>query len=159
MSTTVSSPYYIGFPPTSSAEDYALFKHVTDLINTICTIAERGIFHESYARTHAEEVRDLLRAKQLALASTSCTFSPPSDVIGCVYVVQLSVNLDDFGTLVTAPKARRSGLRRQLIDFAEAYCRSQETTQMQLELVVPTTFVSESKAWLRVWYEKLGYKI
>lgn len=156
-----SKPQFIGFPPVSSAEDSALVTHLTKLINTVYTIAEKGIFYDTYARTDAEEVRGLLRAEGLALASTCLTapFSKPASIIGCIRVVRPASNVGGFGTLVAAPEARGSGVGRQLVDFAEAYCRSQGATQMQLELLVPTDVVNHFKAWIQAWYEKLGYRI
>jgi GNAT superfamily N-acetyltransferase len=138
---------------------------LTKLINDVYVVAETGIFNDAYQRTYADEVRNQLRERQLALAtlndsaSGTDTSSSAAGLVGCIRVVKLSAAEGELGTLVAAPETRGSGLGKRLVDFAEDEARSWGATVMQLELLVPTTFRHEVKSWLQPWYERLGYKL
>lgn len=163
--------FHIAIPPASSADDEPLIAHLVSIINSVYTIAEAGIFTPEYRRTNSSEVRSFLQSQKLALASTSTAspLSPPTNIVGCIRVSKLTRSeggndtlpetLGNFGTLITTPSARGSGLGRQLILFAEDWARGWGARTMQMELLVPMTFKHELKIWVQGWYERMGYRV
>lgn len=153
--------FHIAIPPASAAEDEQLIAHLCRIINEVYTVAEDGIFTPEYRRTNPAELKTFLLAQKLAIASRSATspLSPPTNVVGCVRISRATDTMGNFGTLVAVPESRGTGLGRQLVDFAEDYCRGWGATVMQLELLVPMTFQHKLKVWVQAWYERLGYKV
>ena len=61
--------------------------------------------------------------------------------------------------LVTSPTSRGTGLGRQLMVFGEEHCRAWGAEKIRLDLLVPTAFRHDLKAWVGLWYERLGYRV
>jgi GNAT superfamily N-acetyltransferase len=60
--------------------------------------------------------------------------------------------------LAAARSAHGTGIGRRLVASVEAAAREAGASEMQLELLVPTEGVQESKAVLAGWYSRAGYR-
>ncbi|KAH9908464.1 hypothetical protein F4778DRAFT_348891 [Xylariomycetidae sp. FL2044] len=169
-------------PSAAAADDAALVRTVTDLINAVYLETEMNIFHAKYQRTDPSTISSLIRAGELAIASIipspSCSpspsppspSSPPSNsnpnphntkiIIGCVHIKRLSPTHGEAGMLAVDPTYRSGGHGRELLKFAEAYCREKLGLEtMRLTLLVPRGYEHAFKMRLQAWYERLGYKV
>ncbi|KAK3346647.1 hypothetical protein B0T25DRAFT_521020 [Lasiosphaeria hispida] len=161
-------PVQIAIPDPSITSDTALMARLTELVNAVYTAAEEGLFSPAYQRTSADELRQLIRARELALAwrsditaPTSQTPSaiPASALVGCVRITSLSPTHGDFGMLVCDPTFRGSGTGRDLVKFAEEASRAAGKTVMQCELLVSVDFSHPFKTRMQGWYERMGYQV
>ncbi|KAK1753581.1 hypothetical protein QBC47DRAFT_403923 [Echria macrotheca] len=129
----------ITIPDPSAANDAALVKHIVDLVNTVYTAAEAGLFGEGYRRTHEDEIRRFLGDGELVLALASLgSFDGTieDEVVGCIrlrFSKEDGVGVGEFG----------------MGDVRRVRC----------ELLVSVEFEHEVKRWLQGWYERLGYRV
>ncbi|KAH6842439.1 hypothetical protein B0I37DRAFT_392998 [Chaetomium sp. MPI-CAGE-AT-0009] len=171
-STSTSTPtfglFQIRIPEASIADNAPLVTRLTNLINTAYTITEKGLFAPTYRRTSEDEVRELLRQRQFALAFTTSpsnsadvsTASSPDSLIGCIRILDLSPTHGDFGMLACVPAFHGAGTGRALVRFAEEHCRAAlGKTVMQCELLVSLEFEHPFKARNQAWYERMGYRV
>ncbi|KAL6404540.1 hypothetical protein AUP68_13933 [Ilyonectria robusta] len=142
-------------PSPADADDASLTSTLANIVNTVYTEAEQGIFLPSYQRTSSAEVAQFIRNAQLAVAYLKTTGEP----IGCVFIKLISSDRGEFGMLALDAKHRGAGLGRQMALFAEDECRRRGCAIMQLELLVPTTFRHAGKERTQAWYLRLGYRI
>lgn len=126
---------------------------LTDLINEVYAVAEGGLWTEGSTRTTAEEVADLTRAGEIAVAVLG------EQVVGCIRIRRLDDDVSEFGMLAAAPSHRRIGVGRELVRFAEQSSRDKGHGTMQLELLVPREWKHPSKEFLARWYDRIGYKV
>lgn len=174
--TTCPSPAQevrLAIADPSLAQNNSLVAQLVELINTVYTVAEEGIFDDVYRRTTSSELRHLIEASELALAwipttspSSSSASSggsyddPSSKIIGCARVQSLSPTHGVFGMLVCDPAHRGSGAGKKLVEFAEEHCRTGlGKSIMQCELLVSTEFNHPFKARMHAWYERMGYRV
>jgi hypothetical protein len=61
--------------------------------------------------------------------------------------------------LTADPEHRGLGVGRALVDFAESNSRQRGRRAMLLEFLVPRTWQHPSKAFLKVWYGRRGYRV
>ncbi|KAI0905674.1 hypothetical protein F4823DRAFT_126725 [Ustulina deusta] len=169
----------IAVPPSWAADDEALTTALTRLVNRVYSEAERGIYSTDFERTSAEDIADLLRAGELAVAylprrgaNGSAANSNTDDIggpkpafhethgtpIGCISMKQVSPTAGEFGMLAVDPPRRGGGVGRDLVVFAEERCRQHLGLRaMRLELLAPVHFEHAGKTRLQDWYERLGY--
>ncbi|KAM0425718.1 hypothetical protein ACHAPT_008965 [Fusarium lateritium] len=145
----------IKIPPSADANDTSLASTIASIVNIAYTEAERDLFLPDYQRTSAEEVAQFIRNGQLAVAYLEDSGHP----IGCVVIKLLGPSRGEFGMLALDAKHQGAGLGRQLAMFAEAECRRNGCTMMQLEVLVPKTFRHAGKERMQAWYQRLGYEI
>lgn len=145
----------IKIPPSSHADDEILAATVASIVNTVYKEAEADIFLPAYQRTSPTEIAQLINNGQLAVAYLEDSGHP----IGCVCIKLLGPGRGEFGMLALDAKYQGTGLGRQLAMFAEAECRRNGCTIMQLEVLVPTTFHHAGKERMQAWYQRLGYKV
>lgn len=126
---------------------------LTGLINEVYAVAEGGLWTEGSTRTTAEEVADLTRAGEIAVAVLG------EQVVGCIRIRRLDDDVSEFGMLAAAPGHRRIGVGRELVRFAEQSSRDKGHGTMQLELLVPREWKHPSKEFLARWYGHIGYKV
>ncbi|KAK0609937.1 hypothetical protein B0T17DRAFT_545564 [Bombardia bombarda] len=161
--TTAAKPeaVSIAFPDISITQNPALIARLTDLVNTVYTVAEEGIFSPAYRRTNAAELISIIQAGELALAwRDSATPDSPEALAGCVRIWPLSPTHADFGMLVCDPALHGAGTGRALVRFAEDHCREKlGKTVMQCELLVSVDFDAPFKVWIQAWYERMGYRV
>jgi GNAT superfamily N-acetyltransferase len=139
--------------PAAAADDAALMAQLTELINGVYAVAEKGLWVDGAARTTVERVTELVRAGQLAVARLA------GQIVGCVRVQLLGYGVGEFGMLAVIPASRGTGVGRDLVLFAEQAARRARCHTMQLEVLVPRAWSHPSKDFLTDWYTRSGYKL
>ncbi|KAI0418595.1 hypothetical protein F5X98DRAFT_113378 [Xylaria grammica] len=162
----------IEVPPSEAADDKQLTEALTVLVNAVYSSAERGIYKTDFERTSAEDVAELLRAGELAIAylprpkddkdddvqGGSSFHQTRGTPIGCISMKQISPTAGEFGMLAVDPAYRSGGVGGDLVRFAEERCyRDFGLGAMRLELLAPVHFEHIGKTRLQAWYERLGY--
>lgn len=143
----------IRFLSPSAAEDAAVVAKLTDLVNEVYAVAEKGLWTGGSTRTNADEVASLAAAGQIAMAVLG------ERIAGCIRIRQLDDDVSEFGMLAAAPGHRRMGVGRELVRFAEESSRDRGHGTMQLELLVPREWKHPSKEFLARWYDRIGYQV
>jgi GNAT superfamily N-acetyltransferase len=128
-------------------------ERITDLTNEVYAVAEDGLWTEGATRTSLDEVAELTRAGELAVARLG------GRVVGSVRVQRLDERTGEFGMLVADPAHRGVGIGRELVRFAEGTCRAEGLRAMQLELLVPREWTHPTKVFLDAWYTRIGYRV
>jgi GNAT superfamily N-acetyltransferase len=158
----VTAEVEIGLLPAGAAADGALVATLTDLVNRVYAVAEDGLWADGAARTTGAEMAGLVAAGEIAVARVrggdGGVGAVVGDVVGAVRVQRLAGGEGEFGMLVAAPEYRGAGVGRQLVRFAERWCREHGMSTVQLELLVPRTWAHPVKEFLRDWYTRLGYR-
>ncbi|ETS82885.1 hypothetical protein PFICI_04761 [Pestalotiopsis fici W106-1] len=164
----------IHMAPPTAANDTALVERLRDIVNLVYGETEGDIFVEGYQRVSTEEMVDVMRAGQLAVAHLKTPTSAPSDLsssspsspeatsaIGCMRIQTLPNRTGELGMFAIDPLYRGSGLGRDMVAFAESHCRSSLGSEvMRLELLVPKSNVEHVfKKRLQAWYERMGYVV
>jgi GNAT superfamily N-acetyltransferase len=128
-------------------------QRIADLTNEVYAVAEDGLWTEGAARTTADEIAQLTRAGEIAVARLG------GRVVGCVRVQRLDEGTGEFGMLAADPAHRGAGIGRELLRFAERKCRAEGLRTMQLELLVPRGWAHPTKEFLAAWYSRIGYRV
>lgn len=139
--------------PAAASKDSALVERITELINEVYAVAEDGLWADGATRTSVDEVAELTRARQVAVARLR------GRIVGCVRIQRLDEGTGEFGMLAADPSHRGIGIGRELVRFAEQTCRDEGLGTMQLELLVPRNWVHPTKEFLAAWYSRIGYRI
>jgi GNAT superfamily N-acetyltransferase len=139
----------------TAAADAELVAHLADLVNRVYAVAEDGLWVDGAARTTEAEMAGLIAAGEIAVARHDGRDEP---IVGCVRIQRLDDQLGEFGMLVADPARRGRGIGRDLVGFAEDWCRRQGQALMQLELLVPREWTHPIKAFLDAWYTRIGYR-
>jgi GNAT superfamily N-acetyltransferase len=148
-----ASPIEIELLPSAGSDDATLMERVADLINDVYAVAEDGLWTAGASRTTADEVAELTRAGQIAVARLR------GRVVGCVRVRRLDAATGDFAMLAADPAHRGVGVGRELVRFAERKCRADGLGAIQLELLVPRGWTHPTKEFLAAWYTRIGYRV
>lgn len=163
----------IACAPASLADDEAIVTRVTELINTVYAAEEAEFWKDGFIRTSTDEIRQCIRAGELALAyrpgvgaeaAAACSspdspVADPADIMGCVRFQLLDARTGEFGMLVCDAAARGSGIGRDLLQFAEKSVKERGAEIMRLELLVGDGWLHPLKERLGQWYERAGYKL
>jgi GNAT superfamily N-acetyltransferase len=139
--------------PAVAAGDRPLMKQIADLINEVYAMAEAGLWIDGATRTTVDEVAELTRAGEIAVARLR------ERLVGCVRIQRLDDQTGEFGMLAAEPASRSVGVGRELVRFAESQCRADGLQTMQLELLVPREWTHPSKEFLAEWYGRIGYRV
>ena len=145
-------PLEIAVPDAAAADDGGLMSAITDLINDVYVVGERGLWVEGARRTNVDEVREMTRAGEFVLARSGAALA------GCVRAHPLAAELSELGMLAAAPKHRGTGVGRRLVEFVERRSLDAGRATMQLELMVPREWPHPSKVFLASWYGRMGYR-
>jgi GNAT superfamily N-acetyltransferase len=137
----------------SAAGDTALVAALTELINDVYAVAEKGLWADGAARTSRDEVASLVRAGEIVVSRLD------GRVAGCVRVRRLDAETGEFGMLAAHPAHRGVGAGRELVRFAERWAGDQGCVRMQLELLKPRLWSHPSKEFLAGWYGRIGYEV
>jgi GNAT superfamily N-acetyltransferase len=140
-----------GLLPRSAADDSAVVSRLTELVNSVYSVAEKGLWADGANRTCAADIADFTRAGEIAVAARR------ERPLGCVRIRQLDDNVSEFGMLAVGPSHRGAGIGRELVRFAEQRGRDMGCATMQLELLVPLDWNHPSKESLAQWYGRMGY--
>ncbi|KAI1300568.1 hypothetical protein F5Y03DRAFT_385902 [Xylaria venustula] len=174
----------IAVPPPSAADDKAFITALTTLVNRVYSEAERGIYRTDFELTSPEDVAELVRAGEVAVAyclpdADAADISAPHSnhddegkdaevsaqpiPIGCIAMKQVGPSTGEFGMLAVDPSQRGYGIGGDLVRFAETWCLRRleqgttATVTIQLELLAPVHFEHAGKTALQAWYERMGY--
>jgi GNAT superfamily N-acetyltransferase len=139
--------------PAAASDDVALMQRITDLTNEVYAVAEGGLWLDGATRTTVDEVTELTRTGQIALARLH------GRVVGCVRVQRFDEDTGEFGMLAADPAHRGLGVGRELIRFAERRCRADGLGAMRLEVLVPREWTHPAKEFLTEWYTRIGYRV
>ena len=146
-------PIEIQLLPAAASDDTTLMQRITDLTNEVYALAEDGLWTDGATRTTVDEVGELTRAGQIAVARRH------GRVVGCVRVQRLDEGTGEFGMLAADPAHRGVGVGRELVRFAERKCRADGLGVIQLELLVPRDWTHPAKQFLDAWYTRIGYRV
>ena len=146
-------PIEIELLPAAASDDPTLIQRITDLTNEVYAVAEDGLWTDGATRTTVDEVAELIRAGQIAVARLR------GRVVGSVRVQRLDDGTGEFGMLAADPAHRGVGVGRELVRFAERKCRADELGVIQLELLVPRAWTHPTKEFLDAWYTRIGYRV
>jgi GNAT superfamily N-acetyltransferase len=130
-----------------------LMARVTELTNEVYAVAEEGLWTTGAARTTIDEVVELTRAGEIAVARLN------DRIVGSVRVQRLDERTGEFGMLSADPAYRGLGVGRELVRFAERRSSDAGLHYMQLELLVPRGWSHPSKVFLDQWYTRMGYRV
>ena len=128
-------------------------RRIADLTNEVYLVAEDGLWKEGATRTTVDEIAELVRAGEIAVARLD------GEVVGSVRVQRLDHATGEFGMLAADPARRGLGVGTELVGFAERACREGRLRTMQLEVLVPRDWSHPSKEFLARWYTRLGYRV
>ncbi|NMO55357.1 GNAT family N-acetyltransferase [Actinoplanes sp. TBRC 11911] len=132
-----------------SGDDPAL---IASLVNRVYDEAEKGLWLDGAKRTDVMEVSGSLQNRELVVARLD------ANIVGVVRIRRLTDELGEFGMLAVDPVHRGIGVGRDLVAFVERWARGQGLLQMQLELLVPSSWSHPTKEFLRSWYVRIGYQ-
>lgn len=139
--------------PVAAADD-ELVDELCALINEVYAVAEAGLWRDGATRTSPDEVRTLIGAGEIIVAST-----PDRRLAGSVRIHDVADDTSEFGILVAAPDLRSLGIGRALVDDVERRSRTRGLHTVQLELLVPRNWRHPSKEFLTSWYGRRGYRL
>ncbi|TXK39404.1 GNAT family N-acetyltransferase [Nonomuraea sp. C10] len=139
--------------PAAAGGDAALVGELTELVNRVYTASEEGLWAREVSRTSAEEMAELIRAGEIAVAWLD------GRVVGGVRVRRLEGGEAEFGMLATDPAYRGAGIGSRLVGFAEQLGRERGAEVMQLELLAPREWTHPFKEYLNEWYTRIGYRV
>jgi ribosomal protein S18 acetylase RimI-like enzyme len=146
-------PIEIQLLRAAASDNAELMARITELTNQVYAVAEDGLWTDGATRTTLEEVVELTRAEQIAVARLS------GRVVGCVRVQRLDEGTGEFGMLAADPERRGLGVGRELVRFAERKSTAEGVRSMQLELLVPRDWTHPTKVFLAAWYTRIGYRV
>jgi GNAT superfamily N-acetyltransferase len=150
---SVEETIAVGLLEPSASDDAGLVDQLTKLINDVYVTAESGLWREGATRTTTAELAELIRARQIAVATRH------GHIVGSVRIHDVSDDTSEFGILVAAPDERSTGVGRALLDFVERHSRERGLRAIRLELLVPRGWLHPSKEFLKGWYGRSGYRI
>jgi GNAT superfamily N-acetyltransferase len=137
----------------AASEDAALLERLAVLVNDVYAVAEHGLWADGAYRTTPEQLAELTRSGELAVARVD------GEIVGCIRVHRLDERTGEFGMLVAAPEHRGAGIGRELVRYAERTSRDDGMRTMQLELLAPREWAHPAKERLAAWYDRLGYRL
>ena len=137
----------------AAAADGVVVSTLTDLVNEVYAVAEKGLWAEGATRTFAAEIAEFIRAGEIAVAAER------DRILGCVRIQRLGDEVSEFGMLAVVPSHRGFGIGRELVRFAEQRGRDMGCMTMQLELLVPREWKHPMKEYLARWYARMGYTV
>ena len=117
-------------------------------------VAEEGMWRDGATRTSPDELRALIAAGEILVAST-----PARGIVGSVRLHDVAADTSEFGILVAALDLRHLGIGRALLDDVERRSRDRGLAAVQLELLVPREWTHPSKEFLTEWYRRRGYRL
>lgn len=139
--------------PASASDQPAWVARVATLINEVYAASEDGLWRDGAARTSRDEIAELTRAGQIAVARRA------GRIVGCVRVRRYDASTGEFGMLAADPAHRGAGIGRELVRFAERTCRADGLRVMRLEVLVPRNRNHPAKQFLIGWYARMGYRL
>jgi ribosomal protein S18 acetylase RimI-like enzyme len=143
----------ISLATPDNAKNEQLVESVTHLINSVYEVAEDGIWKIGAKRTDSTEVAGCMSNGELGICYLA------GKMVGAIRIQRIDNQLGEFGMLAVHPTARHQTIGLKLIQFAEDVSRANGCTKMQLEILVPKTWMHPNKEHLKTWYQRLEYKL
>jgi GNAT superfamily N-acetyltransferase len=137
----------------ADGDDARVVDRLTGLVNDVYATAESGLWHDGATRTTATELAQLIRAREIVVATRQ------GRIVGSVRLHDVAADVSEFGLLVAAPDQRHTGVGRALLDFAERHSRERGLRAIRLDLLVPRDRAHPSKEFLKAWYGRRGYRL
>jgi GNAT superfamily N-acetyltransferase len=137
----------------AAGDDAGLVDQLTDLINVVYAVAEKGLWGDGFKRTTASELASLIVAGQIAVARRE------DEIAGAIHIEDVEDDTTIFGMLAADHEHRSLGVGRALVDYAERDSAQRGRRTMQLELLVPVGWNHPSKEFLKGWYGRRGYEV
>ncbi|MFI5896262.1 GNAT family N-acetyltransferase [Actinoplanes sp. NPDC051513] len=134
--------------------DASFVAEVTDLVNEVYAVAEKGMWLDGTDRATPGEIAGLIAVGRLVVAR-----DPGGELVGAMQLQRLPTGEGELGMLVAHPQRRGAGIGKDLISYGESWARTQGLTTMQLELLYPSTWTHPVKKFLYDWYTRLGYQV
>ena len=150
----VSTDVVVALLDRTAGRDARLVDLLTDLVNDVYAVAERGLWREGTRRTSGAGIAELIAAGEVAVA-----MHRDGRIVGIVHVRRIAEDTGEFGMLVAAPDHRGTGIGRALVEFAERHGRDQGLRALRLELLVPRGWRHPAKEFLSSWYSRIGYRV
>ena len=162
------------------SEDHVSHAETTCVINTLVSIVNQAYIKGEHSmwkdnvRTNTNDLKNKLSKEMIILLiSVSEESERKADKIQEISIDQntvigqilCDVNFDinehraEFGMFAVQEKYQNLGLGKFLILTAEERSRDAGCESLQCEMLIPSKFEHGVKARLRVWYQKLGYKV
>ncbi len=138
----------------AAGTDTALADELCALVNDVYAVAEEGMWRDGATRTSAEELRGMIAAGEILVAST-----PDRGIVGSVRFHDVAAGTSEVGILVAARDQRGLGIGRALLDEVERRSRDRGLGAVQLELLVPRHWSHPVKEFLTSWYGRRGYRL
>jgi ribosomal protein S18 acetylase RimI-like enzyme len=149
----VGPPLDITLLPTAASADAQLMHEVTDLVNRVYAIAEKGQWLPGTTRTTVDEITRCTRAGQIFVARRDGALA------GSIRVQHLDATTGESGMLAVDPAYRNLGIGRELRRFVVEHLRRQGMTTLQIELLVPRDWTQPSKQFMADWNTRFGYQV
>jgi GNAT superfamily N-acetyltransferase len=134
-----------------AADDTDLVDTVVRVVNRAYTTAEAQLWRRPLPRTNADEVRAAIRVGETAVARLDGV------IVGSLFVRMLDADTGWFGALGVDPTVGGRGIGGRLVAFAERRAITLGASEMQIEVLLPTTAAAYSER-LSGWYGLLGYR-
>src|SRR5690625_1610839 len=112
--------------PRHTSENRDTMEHITTIINRVYRIAEEGLYKETANRTTIEEIMELTRNSEIAVARINET------IVGSIRISQIDDHTGALGMLAVNDMFQQKGIGKKLIDFAEEKCREAQLEKIQL---------------------------
>ena len=157
----------------SHSETTCIINTLVSIVNQAYIIGEHSMWKENI-RTNPNDLKNKLSNEMIILLiSVNEESERKEDEIEEISIDQdtvigqilCDINFDinehraEFGMFAVHEKYQNLGLGKFLILTAEERARNAGCESLQCELLSPTKYEHDVKARLRVWYQKLGYKI
>jgi GNAT superfamily N-acetyltransferase len=159
MAESIQTPAVIQLVQPKEASNTTLVSEITKLVVEVYLEAEGDFFVKTRFRTDTTQIKEYIQAGELYTASQD------GQVVGCI---KLHIEEPDeksgnkkvghMGLFAVASSQRRSGLGRRLVDTIEKEARARGCVIMELGILAPLEGGHPFKDFLKVWYQKLGYR-
>ena len=169
----VPQKYFWSEDHVSQVETICFINTLVSIVNQAYIIGEHSMWKEN-VRTNPHDLKNKLSNEMIILLLLLNEESERTEdeiqeisidqntVIGqilCDIKFDINERRAEFGMFAVHEKYQKLGLGKFLILAAEERSRHAGCESLQCELLSPTKYEHDVKARLRVWYQKLGYKI
>ncbi|GAA3546449.1 GNAT family N-acetyltransferase [Nonomuraea rosea] len=144
--------FRVSLLPAGASAEPAVLARLSDLVNEVYAVAEKGLWLDEATRTSTAEIAATAGAGEIAVARQG------RHIVGCVRVRALDERTAEFGMLAADPAHRGRGVGRDLVAFAERHALDGGREVMRLEVLTPREWTHPSKEFLAAWYSRLGYR-
>ncbi len=139
------------FAHLASLNDAAITK-ITVIINTVYAETEGAIYKPGRARCYEAGIREIIKDKMMIVALHK------SEIVGSVTLLKRKDGFVEFGMLAVDPQFQKRGIARNLVEACENWARENRYSELGLSILEARDFRLPFKDYLKIYYEKMGYK-